>query len=181
MKELILGGARSGKSGFAGSRAETSGMEVTCIVTARPDDDEMATRILRHREKRPIHWKVVEEPVALAAALKASDAPGRCLLVDCLTLWLSNLLHADRDDPATDSRESAFTRERDALVAALPVLTGHIILVSNEVGMGIVPLGELSRRFSDEAGRLHQDLAGICDRVTLMVAGLPLVVKGNSA
>lgn len=181
MKELILGGARSGKSGYAESKAETSGMAVTCIVTAQPGDQEMTARIHHHREKRPTHWKVVEEPVLLAATLKALAAPGRCLLVDCLTLWLSNLLHADRGDAVADSRESVFAREREALVATLPALAGHIIFVSNEVGMGIVPLGELSRRFSDEAGRLHQDLAGICDRVTLMIAGLPLAVKGNSA
>ncbi len=181
MKELILGGARSGKSGFAESRAKTSGLAVTCIVTAQPNDQEMAARIRHHREKRPARWRIVEEPVSLAASLKALAAPGQCLLVDCLTLWLSNLLHADHGDPAAGSCESVFTREREALVAALPALSGHIILVSNEVGMGIVPLGELSRRFSDEAGRLHQHLAGICDRVTLMVAGLPLVVKGNTA
>lgn len=182
MKELILGGARSGKSGFAESRAQTSGLTVTCIVTAQPNDQEMAARIRHHREKRPAPWKVVEEPVSLAATLKALAAPGQCLLVDCLTLWLSNLLHADRGDPVmAGPHEPMFAREREALVAALPALAGHIILVSNEVGMGIVPLGELSRRFSDEAGRLHQDLAGICDRVTLMVAGLPLVVKGNTA
>jgi adenosylcobinamide kinase/adenosylcobinamide-phosphate guanylyltransferase len=180
MKELILGGARSGKSGFAESRAEASGMTVTCIVTAQPGDQEMAARIRHHREKRPVRWKVVEEPVSLTATLKALAAPGQCLIVDCLTLWLSNLLHADQDNPA-DPRESVFARERAGLVATLPALAGHIIFVSNEVGMGIVPLGELSRRFSDESGRLHQDLAGICDRVTFMVAGLPLVVKGDAA
>ena len=179
MKDLILGGARSGKSGFAGGRAEASGMAVTCIVTAQPRDPEMAARIRHHRETRPVRWEVVEEPVSLAATMKVLATPGRCLLVDCLTLWLSNLLHADQGGPAAGSRKSVFTREREALVAALPGLAGHIILVSNEVGMGIVPLGELSRRFADEAGRLHQDLAGICDKVTLMVAGLPLVIKGN--
>ncbi|MCR4300979.1 MAG: bifunctional adenosylcobinamide kinase/adenosylcobinamide-phosphate guanylyltransferase [Sulfuricaulis sp.] len=179
MKELILGGARSGKSSFAESRAEASRMAVTCIVTAQPDDQEMAVRIRHHREKRSPHWKVVEKPVSLAATLKALAAPDQCLLVDCLTLWLSNVLHADQDDSVVGSSESVFAREHEALVATIPVLAGHIILVSNEVGMGIVPLGELSRRFADEAGRLHQSLAGICDRVTLMVAGQPLVVKGK--
>jgi adenosylcobinamide kinase / adenosylcobinamide-phosphate guanylyltransferase len=168
MKELILGGARSGKSEFAGICAETGGMPVTCVVTAQPNDREMSTRIRHHREKRPAHWKVVEEPVSLAATLKAMAAPEQCLLVDCLTLWLSNLLHADQDDSVAEAGDSMFVREREALVVALPALAGHIILVSNEVGMGIVPLGELSRRFSDEAGRLHQDLARLCDRVTLM-------------
>ncbi|MHB1142867.1 MAG: bifunctional adenosylcobinamide kinase/adenosylcobinamide-phosphate guanylyltransferase [Sulfuricaulis sp.] len=180
MKELILGGTRSGKSGFAESRAEASGMAVTCIVTAQPGDQEMTARIRHHREKRPAHWRVVEEPLSLTATLKALAAPGQCLIVDCLTLWLSNLLHADQGSPA-DPRESVFTRERGALIATLPALAGHIIFVSNEAGMGIVPLGELSRRFADESGRLHQDLAGICDRVTFMVAGLPLVLKGDVA
>lgn len=172
-----MGGARSGKSGFAEARAEASGMAVTCIVTAQPNDQEMAARIRHHRVSRPPHWKVVEQPVSLAAALKALAAPDQCLLVDCLTLWLSNILHAGQDAQKTGTSESVFAREREALIATVPELTGHVIFVSNEVGMGIVPLGELSRRFADEAGRLHQSLAGICDRVILMVAGLPLVVK----
>lgn len=170
MKELILGGARSGKSRFAENRARESGLAVTCVVTAEARDAEMAARIQEHRERRPPHWKVVEEPVSLAAALKALAAPDRCLLVDCLTIWFSNLLH---------SHPNSAGGERHALIEALPTLAGHIIFVSNEVGMGIVPLGELSRRFRDDIGRLHQDLARTCDRVTLMVAGLPLVVKAN--
>jgi len=175
MKELILGGARSGKSGFAERRARESGLGVTLIATAQPGDAEMAARIRHHRAGRPADWQVVEEPVALADALRAQAAPGRCLLVDCLTLWLSNLLHATDD--------SVLARERASLLEALPALPGCVILVSNEVGMGIVPMGELTRRFGDEAGRLHQDVARVCDRVTFMAAGLPLVLKptGESA
>lgn len=179
MKELILGGARSGKSRFAESKACAAGLAVTCIVTAQPQDAEMAERIRKHREHRPSHWKVVEEPLSLAMALKTLAAPDRCLLVDCLTIWFSNLLHSGHT--FYEGRESAMACEREALLETLPTLAGHIIFVSNEVGMGIVPLGELSRRFRDEIGRLHQDLAALCDRVTLMVAGLPLVVKGNTA
>lgn len=171
MKELIFGGARSGKSGLAEQRARESGLHVTFVATGAPDDAEMAERIRRHRAKRPADWGLVEEPLTLAAALRAHAAPDRCLLVDCLTLWLSNLLHAD------DAQ--CFARERQALLDALPALPGHVILVSNEVGFGVVPMGELTRRFCDEAGRLHQDLARLCDRVTLVAAGLPLVLKPN--
>lgn len=171
-KELILGGARSGKSALAEKLALESGLAVTYIATATAGDGEMSERIAHHRVRRPAAWQVVEEPVRLAAALAAHAAPERCLIVDCLTLWLNNLL-------ATED-EALLHREQEALLETLPNLPGCIFLVSNEVGMGIVPLGELSRRFCDEAGRLHQDLARICDRVVFVVAGLPLVLKGNS-
>lgn len=169
MRELILGGARSGKSGFAERLARESGWGVTLIATAQPGDTEMAARIRRHRASRPADWRVVEEPLALAGALRAQATNERCLLVDCLTLWLSNLLHAADD--------SLLARERTFLLETVPVLPGRIIFVSNEVGMGIVPMGELTRRFCDEAGRLHQDIARVCDRVTFIAAGLPLVLK----
>lgn len=176
MIELILGGARSGKSAFAERRAVESGLPVTYIATATALDEEMAARIAAHRSRRPSHWHVVEEPKSLAAALRSETGPGKCVVVDCLTLWLSNLLASL--DPADETR---FQHERAALLDALPGLQGHVVLVSNEVGMGIVPMGELCRRFCDEAGRLHQDLGRLCDRVTLMVAGMPLTVKGSGA
>ncbi len=169
MKALILGGARSGKSRLAEWRAHESGLRVTFIATGAPHDAEMAERIRRHQEDRPAGWALVEEPLALAAALRTHAASDRCLLVDCLTLWLSNLLH---DDDA-----QRFARERQALLDTLPALPGRIIFVSNEVGLGVVPIGELTRRFCDETGWLHQDLAKVCDRVTLVVAGLPLELK----
>ncbi|MHB9119094.1 MAG: bifunctional adenosylcobinamide kinase/adenosylcobinamide-phosphate guanylyltransferase [Burkholderiales bacterium] len=172
MKELILGGARSGKSALAEKRARESGLDVAYIATATAGDGEMAQRIAHHRARRPEGWALVEEPIRLAAALQQHAAAGRCLLVDCLTLWLNNLL--------AEADEAVFRRERDALLAALPGLPGRILLVSNEVGMGIVPLGELSRRFCDEAGRLHQELAQVCGRVTFVAAGLPLILKGNA-
>lgn len=171
MKELILGGARSGKSSLAERRARESGLAVVCIATAEARDSEMAERIRRHQAQRPGSWRLVEEPIALAASLRAHASPGRCVIVDCLTLWLSNLLHA-RDGA------DRYGREREEFLAALGAAPGHVVLVGNETGMGIVPLGELSRRFCDEAGRLHQELAGLCDRVTLVVAGLPLLLKG---
>ena len=169
MKELILGGARSGKSALAERLAAESGLDVVYIATATAGDAEMAGRIAHHRERRPAAWELVEEPSHLAAALRNAAAPGRCLLVDCLTLWLNNVI-AD---------EALFQQERAALLETLPALPGRVILVSNEVGMGIVPLGELTRRYCDEAGRLHQELAQLCDRVTFVAAGLPLVLKGS--
>ncbi|MEW5943826.1 MAG: bifunctional adenosylcobinamide kinase/adenosylcobinamide-phosphate guanylyltransferase [Pseudomonadota bacterium] len=169
MKELILGGARSGKSALAETLALESGLAVTYIATATAGDAEMAERIAHHAARRPAAWAVVEEPIRLAAALQRAAQPDRCLLVDCLTLWLNNAI-AD---------EELFQRERAALLQALPELAGRIILVSNEVGMGVVPLGEATRRFCDEAGRLHQELARLCDRVTLVAAGLPLLLKGK--
>lgn len=173
MHELILGGARSGKSTLAERRALDSGLDVVYLATAQALDGEMAARIEHHRARRPARWDCIETPIALAAALRAQATPERCLLVDCLTLWLSNLL-GDRDG-------DAFAREREDLLATLPQLPGQVLLVSNEVGQGVVPMGELSRRFVDEAGRLHQALAEQCGRVCLVVAGLPLWLKGAPA
>ncbi|MFA7242713.1 MAG: bifunctional adenosylcobinamide kinase/adenosylcobinamide-phosphate guanylyltransferase [Sulfuricellaceae bacterium] len=169
MKELILGGVRSGKSRLAEEHALASGLAVTLIATATADDEEMRQRIRLHQQRRPSAWTLVEEPLALAAALRAHAAPYRCLLVDCLTLWLTNLLCS------ADQRR--LQTERDALLAALPGLPGHIILVGNETNMGIMPPGELTRRYCDEAGLLHQELARRCNHVVLTVAGLPLILK----
>jgi len=171
MRNLILGGARSGKSALAERIATESGREVVYIATAQPGDAEMLERIAHHRAQRPSHWSTVEEPVALATALRNHAGTERCVLVDCLTLWLSNVL--------TDPDESRFECERDALLDVLPKLPGGIVMVSNEVGLGIVPMGALTRRFVDEAGRLHQAIAERCDRVLFVAAGLPLALKGT--
>ncbi len=171
MKTLILGGVRSGKSRLAERIAKECGDPVTYIATATLEDGEMRARAALHRAQRPDHWRVIEEPVRLADTLGAQAAAGRCLLVDCLTLWLTNLLGADDG--------AVFEHERAALLAALPALDGRVILVANETNMGITPMGELSRRYCDEAGRLHQDIARICERVVLTVAGLPQVLKGQ--
>lgn len=173
MKELILGGARSGKSRLAQQRALASGLPVVYVATAAAGDDEMAERIARHRDDRPRQWTTIEEPLALAQVLKQQARADRCLLVDCLTLWLSNLLGCEATGQA-----DIVQRERQALLEMLPRLPGRIILVSNEVGMGVVPLGALSRRFCDQAGWLHQELAQVCDSVILTVAGLPHYLKG---
>jgi adenosylcobinamide kinase/adenosylcobinamide-phosphate guanylyltransferase len=173
MHSLILGGARSGKSVLAERLARDSGRDVVYVATAQARDDEMKARIAHHRAQRPAQWQCVEEPLALADVLRAQARADRCVLVDCLTLWLSNLL-GDRDP-------DRFVQERDALLQALPELPGDIIFVSNEVGLGIVPLGELSRRYVDETGRLHQALGAQCERVVFVAAGLPLVLKGTLA
>jgi len=171
MRELILGGIRSGKSRLAEQRATDSGLDVVYIATAQVRDEEMQRRVAEHQARRPGAWRSVEAGQNLAAVLQREASTQRCLLVDCLTLWLTQLL--------CDASEQELHRECDALLAVLPTLPGQIILVSNETNMGIVPLGELSRRFCDEAGRLHQELATHCDHVLLVVAGLPLTLKGN--
>ncbi len=171
MIELILGGARSGKSRLAERLAGESGLPVTYIATSQPLDGEMSARIAQHRARRPAGWALVEEPLALAAVLREHASPERCLLVDCLTLWLTNLLMLD------DTTRLA--AERDALLDCVAALPGRVLLVSNETGLGVVPLGELSRRYVDEAGWLHQALAERCGRVVFTVAGLPMTLKGE--
>lgn len=170
MRNLILGGARSGKSHLAEQLAKDSGLAVTYIATSEPLDGEMNERVRLHRARRPADWALIEEPLALAAVLRAQASAERCLLVDCLTLWLTNLLLLD--DP------QRLVEERDALLDCLHTLPGMIILVSNETGLGVVPMGELTRRYVDAAGLLHQAAAARCERVVLTVAGLPLMLKG---
>ncbi len=181
IKELVIGGIRSGKSAYAEQRATQSGKAVTYFATALVGDAEMERRIIRHRERRPGDWVLVEEPVLLADALVRHAAPDRCLIVDCLTLWLTNLLCTGNDFgvPVHEFHINypLLVQERDNLLEVLPELPGSIILVSGEVGMGIVPKGELSRIFSDELGLLNQSVAGICDCVTLVVAGLSNYLK----
>jgi adenosylcobinamide kinase/adenosylcobinamide-phosphate guanylyltransferase len=162
---LVLGGARSGKTGYALRTAEARGGSLVMIATAEALDAEMAARIARHRADRGPRWRTLEAPLDLAGALGAVG-DSEIAVVDCLTLWLSNLIHAERD----------LERETDRLVAALG--GREVALVSNEVGLGIVPDNELARRFRDAAGRLNQRLAAVADRVVFIAAGLPLVIKG---
>ena len=181
-RTLILGGARSGKSGLAERLARASGKEVVYVATSYAGDAEMTARIAHHRARRPAEWKTVEEATALAATLRAVCAPGRIVLVDCLTLWLTNLMfstHEDYPDVGPIDFPPLFTDERAALLAWLAEdAPGDVIFVSNEVGMGIVPYGAVSRAFVDEAGRLNQDVAARCERVLFVAAGLPLALKG---
>ena len=163
---LVLGGARSGKTGLAQARAEALAGPLTMIVTAQAFDDEMTARIERHKADRDGRWTTVEAPLDLVEAIRTL-APGDVAVVDCLTLWLSNLMAAGRDIEAA----------RGALVAAVEACPADLWLVSNEVGWGIVPDNALARRFRDEAGFLHQALARIADEAVLVVAGLPLMLK----
>jgi adenosylcobinamide kinase/adenosylcobinamide-phosphate guanylyltransferase len=142
-------------------------LRVTYIATCEARDKEMITRIAHHRERRPAEWRTVEEPLLLADALRREAAADTCVMVDCLTLWLTNALLGERK------------AEIEKLLDALPTLPGRIILVSNEVGWGIVPENALARRFRDEQGRLNQRVAAIADEVTLVVAGLPLSFKSS--
>lgn len=172
MNELILGGARSGKSHYAETCAKESSLNVLYIATAQAFDDEMQERIQLHQQQRPSHWHLIEEPLNLISVLKDNANANTCILVDCLTLWLSNQL-------CSELHKSNIEKNVDALVALLPTLAGRIIFVSNEVSMGIIPMGEINRQFVDEAGRLHQKLASVCENVTLMVAGIPSHIKGK--
>jgi adenosylcobinamide kinase/adenosylcobinamide-phosphate guanylyltransferase len=165
---LVLGGARSGKSAHAQRLAEQIGGDLVFIATAEAYDDEMRERIARHRADRDARWRTVEAPRDLVGAIRAEDRAGRTVLVDCLTLWLSNLLLVDADLEAAGV----------ALVEAVAAFRGRLLLVSNEVGFGIVPENALARAFRDAQGRLNQRVAAACEAVDLVVAGIPLVVKG---
>jgi len=171
---LILGGARSGKSAFAEKLALESGLPVTYIATAQVYDKEFGARVAHHKIRRPIHWNTIEQPFNLGSTLQTHAKPGQCLIVDCLTLWLAQCICPDCERPDGLNWE----HERSALLNTLPTLSGTILLVSNEVGMGIVPLGEINRQFQDEQGRLNQAVAQLAGKVSFIAAGLPLTLKG---
>lgn len=165
---LVLGGARSGKSSYAEKMAQSSGLQPLYLATGRAFDDEMENRIAIHRDRRGSDWQTVEEPLDLVGALTLHVAVDRFVLVDCLTLWLTNLMMAERDVAA----------ETAGLVAMLPNLAGPVVFVSNEVGFGIVPENRMAREFRDHAGFLHQAVAAVADEVYLIAAGLSLKMKG---
>ena len=165
---LVIGGARSGKSRYAQARAEALALEPVYVATAQAFDAEMALRIARHQADRGPQWRTVEAPLALAETIAVLATANRVLLVDCLTLWLTNLILGEHDPVAA----------RAALLDSLRAAAGPIVLVTNEVGLGIVPENALARRFRDEAGWLNQALAAVVDEVQLVTAGLPLRLKG---
>lgn len=167
-KTLILGGARSGKSSLAESLAKTSD-SVTYVATATAFDVEMTKRITLHQQQRPKDWRLIECPLLLCEALTQLSGSGQTVLVDCLTLWLNNQLY--------HQPEQDFALVRQQLAAAVSQFEGKLILVSNEVGMGLVPMGELNRIFVDQQGWLNQQLARVCDEVIFVAAGLPLYLK----
>ncbi|MDX8409802.1 MAG: bifunctional adenosylcobinamide kinase/adenosylcobinamide-phosphate guanylyltransferase [Mariprofundales bacterium] len=172
MITLILGGARCGKSQRAEELAMASGKTVTYIATAPilADDPEWQQRIAHHQARRPSSWHTIEVPHELAAAIQGQQPCGRLLLVDCLSLWLSNRLLAGGD----------ITNESSVLCASMQEFSGDLILVSNEVGMGLVPEHALGRAFRDAQGRLNQRIAACADQVEFVIAGLPLVLKTNN-
>ena len=168
MKQLILGGARSGKSRYAEQQlVQNAGDDKSLIyvATATADDGEMNTRIQQHQSRRDESWRLIEEPLLLAEVI-SSFTSNDLVLIDCLTLWISNCLH-----------HNVWTQYKNDFLQAYEQSQATIILVSNEVGQGVVPMGELSRRFVDETGWLHQDLAALSERVTMVVAGLPMTLK----
>ncbi len=177
MKQLIIGGARSGKSSLAEQLAvaleKQNSKSVIYIATANTvlNDNEMNNRIQHHQQRRPDHWQTLETPVQLAQQLQRLASPEYCLLIDCLTLWLSNCLFDDDAD--------LWPQQRQTFLENMAKSSADIILVGNEVGSGIVPLGEGNRAFVDENGFLHQSIASLCDRVIFTAAGLPLVMKGQ--
>ncbi|ABM62617.1 bifunctional adenosylcobinamide kinase/adenosylcobinamide-phosphate guanylyltransferase [Halorhodospira halophila] len=178
MRELILGGVRSGKSRHAEQRASALSDDVVYIATAQSRDDRgMAERIAAHRARRPAHWRTVEAPLDLAEAIHAHDASGRVLLVDCLTLWLTNRLVAEDQAAGPPPSHETLEQARSDLVGAVSAAHGHLLLVSNETGLGVMPMNALARRFCDEAGALHQQMAECCERVTWTVAGLAQPLK----
>jgi len=164
---LVLGGTRSGKSRYAQALAEGAGKAPVLIATARIEDEEMQARVARHRDERGAVWQTIEEAMQLAEVLRHEADQARILLVDCLTLWLSNIMLAGED-------VAALTAE---LANTVPNLRGPVIFVTNEVGNGIVPDNALARRFRDAQGRLNQAMAAACDTVVLVTAGLPLQMK----
>lgn len=167
-KTLVLGGIRSGKSALA-EQCAAAQSAVIYVATAGAGDSEMQARIDQHRARRPAAWGLVEEPMALGQVLAQHASAAPCLLIDCMSLWVSNLLHAG---------EQVFAEQRAAWLQAIADYPGALVIVSNEVGLGLVAMDPLSRRFCDELGWLNQALAERCDRVLMSVAGLPWVLKG---
>lgn len=165
----MLGGARSGKSRHAQQLAESFSQDRIFVATAQAYDDEMKDRIARHQADRDASWQTIEAPLDLPTAILTHGAAGRVLLVDCLTLWLSNLLLSDADLEAAS----------ETLLASMSTVAADVVLVSNEVGLGIVPDNALARRFRDAAGRLNQNVAAACIATDLVVAGIPLRIAGK--
>ena len=172
-RHLVTGGARSGKSAFAEALATAFGLPTAYLATAQAGDAEMRERIARHRARRPAHWRSVECGSELAAALEREAGAERCVIVDCLTLWLAGLFD--------DGRQGDLEARREALLAALAGAAGTVLVVTNEIGCGVVPLGRVSRVFVDEHGITNQRVAALCEDVTLMVSGCALPLRRGGA
>lgn len=164
---LVLGGARSGKSAYAERLVEESGLTPVYLATATAGDGEMSDRIRAHQSRRGEHWQTVEAPLGLVPAIAEHSTPQSAILVDCLTLWLSNLMTLSRD----------IAEETATLISGLATLPGPVVFVTNEVGLGIVPANDLAREFRDHAGHLNQAVALASDRTVMMISGLPMILK----
>jgi adenosylcobinamide kinase/adenosylcobinamide-phosphate guanylyltransferase len=176
MKTLLIGGARSGKTALAQRWATERSNQVCTLVTGTESDPEMIARITAHRRDRPVHWRVREEPVFLGRALREEGAAGELLLLDCLTLWIANCLWTPAPDTSAPNT-ARWHHERTDFLNALGASTAEIIIVSNEVGTGIVPDNAAARTFRDEQGWLNQSVAAVCSEVFFVAAGLPLRLK----
>jgi len=184
IKLLVTGGSRSGKSAHAEATARALARTVSFIATARVDDEEMSSRIVLHRQRRPEGWTTIEEPIALSSAiadaLRERGAERHCIVIDCVTLWLFNVLGLnemsgpDNEPPLQIER---LERERLELLAAVRDCPAHLVIVTNELGSGVVPMGRLTRRFVDEHGWTNQRLAAACDQVVFTVSGIPVTIK----
>ncbi len=174
---LILGGARSGKSAYAQKIAEANAAAVLYIATATASDSEMAARIAAHRASRPAHWQTLEAPRQIGASLRSTSHNAQIILLDCVTLLVNNILMALPESSAESEAQEAVDTEISELLSTYAQTTTHWIIVSNEVGMGLVPPYPLGRLYRDLLGRTNQRLAQIADQVVLMVAGLPLIIK----
>ena len=170
MKQFVTGGVKSGKSNYAQELASLSKKPVVYIATATAMDDEMAERIYLHQQNRPKEWDLIEEPIHLAEIIETHAKPSCCLLIECLTLWLTNLLLA--------KDESLLREEIKLFLHAYAHIESEIILVANESNMGVTPINALARRYCDEAGLLYQKIAKSSDRVFFMIMGLPQILKG---
>ena len=167
---LVLGGARSGKSRYAETLAANTAQTVIYVATAQVHDAAIEKRVALHKDSRPAEWQTVESPLQLASTLESLANDKVTLLVDCLTMWVTNCLCAED--------KALISQEIEAFKKVLPTLAGDVILVSNEVGLGVIPMGELTRDYVDTAGKLHQDIAAQADNVVMVVAGLPMAFKG---
>lgn len=174
MTHLISGGSRSGKSRYAEQLAVQHGGPVTYIATAEVRDEEFAERVRQHRLQRPQHWHVLEAERGLAELLLGHDQEDGLLLVDCLGMWLMRFFRSDDQFDEMD-----FVQERQWLLEAVAAVQGQLLLVSNEIGWGVMPMSSVARRYGDLLGRLNQDIAARCQRVTLVACGLPLALKGG--
>ncbi|GAA0827822.1 bifunctional adenosylcobinamide kinase/adenosylcobinamide-phosphate guanylyltransferase [Marinomonas arenicola] len=169
MKHLVLGGVRSGKSAFAEAQIAALDKPVHYVATSQVWDDEMASRVAKHQQRRPEQWQLIEEPIALADTLIRLNHPGHAVIIECVSLWISNLLCLED--------EAVFEQETHAFLDAAKDFSGELVIVSSEVGLGIMPMNKLARRFGDEIGTMNQKLANLTERVTFVAAGLPMPLK----